>query len=90
MIYSCLIDFIRFMPSLHAYYVRTYDTAFDAYFLIRIYRSTCTYLCTPLGFHLATRWGVSDSLELACSDSEAWIEVEPSAEDQAYLSKQAD
>jgi len=31
--------------------------------------------------------GISDSPRLACSDSEAWIEVEPSAEDQAYLLK---
>jgi len=34
--------------------------------------------------------GVFDSLGLACSASEAWIEVEPSAEDQFYLSEQAD
>ena len=71
------------MPSLHAYYVRTHDTAFDTYFLIRIYRYTCTYLCTPLGIHLVTRWIVSDSPRLACSDSEVWIEVEPSAANQA-------
>jgi len=41
----------------------------------------------PLGIHLPTHWGVSVSPELACSDSEAWIEVEPSAKDQAYLSE---
>jgi len=80
MIYSCLIDFISFMPSSHAYYVCTHDTAFDACFLIRVYRYTCTYFCTPLGIHLATRFGVSDSPRLACSDSEVWIKVEPSAE----------
>ena len=34
--------------------------------------------------------GSSDSLELACLGSEVWIKVEPSAEDQAYLSEQAD
>ena len=90
MVYSCLINFISFMPSLHAYYIRTHDTTFDACFLIQIYRYTWTYLCTPLGIHLVTRWGVSDSLGLACLDSKAWIEVEPSAEDQAYLSEQAD
>jgi len=33
--------------------------------------------------------GVSDSLELVCSGSEDWSEVEPSAEDQVYLSEQA-
>ena len=37
----------------------------------------------------ATRWGASDSPGLACSGSEAWIEVEPSTEDQVYLSAQA-
>jgi len=61
---------------------------FDACFLIRIYRYTCAYLYMPLGTHLATRWRVSDSPRPACSDTEAWIEVEPSAEDQAYLSEQ--
>ena len=90
MIYSCLIDFISFMLSLHAYNVCTHDTAFDTCVLIRIYRYTYTYLCTPVSIHRATRWGVSDSPEFACLDSKVWIEVEPSAEDQAYLSEQAD
>jgi len=63
--------FIRSMHSLHTYYVHTHDTTFDACFLIRIYQYTCTYICTPSGIHLATRWEVSNSLELACSDSEA-------------------
>jgi len=52
MIYSCLINFISFMPSLQAYYICTHGTTFDACFLIWI------YLCTPLGTHLATRWAV--------------------------------
>ena len=78
------------MLSLHAYYFCTFDTAFDACFLIRIYQYTYTYLCTPLGINLNTHWGVSDSPELACSGSEAWIEVEPSTEVQACLSEQAD
>ena len=78
------------MPSLHVYYVCTHGIAFNACFLIWIYRYTCTYLCTPLSIYLATCWGVSDSLGLACSDSEAWIEVEPFAEDQVYLSEQVD
>ena len=63
---------------------------FDAYLLICIYQYTCTYLYMPLGIHLSIRWGVSDSSRLACSGSEAWMEVEPSTEDQAYLSEQAD
>ena len=49
-----------------------------------------TYLYMTLGFYLHICWGVSDSPELACSGSEAWIEVEPSTEDQAYFSEQAD
>jgi len=44
----------------------------------------------PLDIHLATRWGVFDSPGLVCSDSKACIEAESSAEDQAYLSEQAD
>ena len=87
MIYSCLITFISFMPLSHAYYFCTHDTAFDVRFLIQIYRYICIHLCTPLGIHLATCCGVSDSPGLACSDSKAWIEVEPFAEDQAYLSE---
>ena len=82
--------FHQYMPLLHAYYFCTFDPTFDACFLIHIYRYTCIYLCTPLGIHLDTHWKVSDSPGLACSDSEAWIEVEPSTEDQAYLSAQAD
>ena len=82
--------FHQYIPSLHAYYLCTFDTAFDACFLIQIYRYTCTYLCMPLGINLNTRWEVSDSLGLACSSSKAWIEVEPSTEDQDYLSEQAD
>ena len=69
MIYSCLIYFISSMSFLHAYYVRTHDIAFDAFFLIQIYRYMCIYLCTSLGINLATRCGVFDSLGLACSDS---------------------
>jgi len=87
---SCLVDIIGFMLSLHVCYAYTHHTAFDACFLIRIYRNTCTYLQMPLGFNLATRWGASDSAGLAYLGSEAWIEVEFSAEDQAYLSEQAD
>ena len=34
--------------------------------------------------------GGPDSLGFVCSGSEAWNEVEPSTEDQAYLSEQAD
>jgi len=34
--------------------------------------------------------GGPDSLGLVCSGSEAWNEVEPSTEDQAYLSEQAE
>ena len=34
--------------------------------------------------------GGPDSLGFVCSGSEACIEVEPSTEDQAYLSEQAD
>ena len=45
------------------------------------------YLYKPLGFHLNICWGVSDSPGLACSGPEAWIEVEPSTKDQAYLSE---
>jgi len=59
-----LIAFISFMPSLHAYYFCTHDIAFDACFLIRIYLYTCTYLCMPLGIHLATRWGLLTPLNL--------------------------
>jgi len=56
----------QFMPSLHAYYFCTFDPAFDACFLIRIYRYTCIYPCTPLGIHLGTCWRVSDSPRPAC------------------------
>jgi len=83
MIYSCLIDFISFMRSLHAYYVCAHDTTFDVCFLIWIYRYTCAYLCTSLGTHLPLVGEFSDSPGLACSDTEAWIEMESSAEDQA-------
>jgi len=62
--------FHQYMPLLHAYYFYTFDTAFNACFLIQIYRYTCTYLCTSLGFNLSTHWGVSNSPELACSGSE--------------------
>jgi len=34
--------------------------------------------------------GGPDSLGFVCSGSEAWIEVEPSTEDLAFLSGQAD
>jgi len=33
---------------------------------------------------------LSDSPEPACTDSEAWNEVDPSVEDQVFLAKQAD
>jgi len=33
---------------------------------------------------------LSDNHGLACSDLEAWTEVEPSAEDEAFLEGQAD
>jgi len=82
--------FHQFMPSLPTYYFYTLDTAFYAYFLIRIYRYTCTYLCTPLGINVNTHCGVFDSPGLAYSGSEAWIEVEPSTEDQTYLSEKPD
>jgi len=52
-------------------FVFVFMTAFDACFLIRIYRYTYTYLCTPLGIHLVTRWEISDSPKFACSDFEA-------------------
>jgi len=79
--------FHQSMPSSYAYYLCTFSTAFDSCFLIRIYRYTCIYFCTPFGIHLATRRGASDSPGLVCLGSEAWTEVEPSAEDQAYLSE---
>ena len=63
-----LSRFHQFMPSSPACYFCTLDTAFDACLLIQVYRYRCTYLCTPLGIHLDTRWGVSDSLGPACSD----------------------
>jgi len=55
MIYLCLIDFVSFILSLHAYYVCTPEMTFDACFLIQIYRCTCAYPCTSLDTHLATR-----------------------------------
>ena len=78
-------------PS-HAFYSYTHDLAFKCLFLIWIYlyTHTHTYLCTPLSIHLNICWGVSDSPELACSGSEGSIEAEPSTEDQAYPSAQAD
>jgi len=33
---------------------------------------------------------LSDNPELACSDLKAWTELDPSAEDQAFLEEQAD
>jgi len=57
--------FHQYMPSLHAYDFCTFDTAFDACFLIRIYQYTCIYLCIPLGINLNPLWGVSDSPGLA-------------------------
>jgi len=80
----------HFISPSHAYYTCTPDTAFDYYYCLVISTPTYTYLCTTLGIHLNICWGVSDSLKLACSGSEAWIEAEPSTEDQAYLSAQAD
>ena len=44
----------------------------------------------PLGCNLLYLLGGPDSLEFVCSGSEPWIEVEPSVEDQAFLSEQAD
>jgi len=40
--------------------------------LIRIYRYTCVYLCTPLGFHHTTRWRVSDSPRSLYADPGAY------------------
>ena len=44
----------------------------------------------PLGCNLIICLGGPNSLEFVCSGSEAWIEVEPSTEDQAYFLEQAD
>ena len=83
-----VIKYFFMLYLLH--HVMTRHTAFDACLLIWIYLYTYTYLYTPLDIHLNIYWGVFDSSELACSGSEAWIEVEPSTKGQAYLSKQAD
>jgi len=52
-----------------------HDTIFNTCSLTQIYRYTCAYLCTSLGTHLATRWGVSDSPGPVCSDLRAWTVV---------------
>ena len=41
-------------------------------------------------FLLALVGLLSDNPGLACSDLEAWTEVDPSAEDQAFLEEQVD
>ena len=78
----------HFISPSHAYYTCAPDTAFDSYYSLVISTPTYTYLCMILGIHLNICLGVSDSPKLA-SDSEAWIKVEPSTENQAYLSEQA-
>jgi len=40
--------------------------------------------------HFTTRWVASNFPGLACPDPGGWTEVNPSAEDQAYLVKQTD
>ena len=54
------------------------------YMLFNLNLSVHVCLSLHTTWHPTTRWGVSDSPKFACSDTEAWIEVEPSAEDQAY------
>jgi len=62
------------------------------YLLIGIHYTVPTLIFLSLS-HLAVACsllGGPDSLGFVCSGSEAWIEVEPSTEDQAFLSEQAD
>ena len=49
-----------------------HDTVFNTCSLIRIYRYTCAYPCTPLGIHHTTCWGVFDSPVSSCPDPGAW------------------
>ena len=56
------------------------------------YTCVLTFLLLSLS-HLAVACsllGGPDSLGFVCSGPEAWIEVEPSTEDQAFLSEQVD
>jgi len=77
------------MSPSHAYYTCTLTQSLML-ITVWLYQHTYTYLCMILDIHLNICWGVSDSPKLACSASKVWIKVEPSTEDQAYLSAQAD
>ena len=62
------------------------------FLLIDIHYVVLSFLFMSLS-HLAVACsllGGPDSLGVVYSGSEAWIEVEPSTEDQAFLSEQAD
>ena len=45
---------------------------FQCLIMIRFYRYTCAYLCTPSGFRLTTRLGSSDSSGSSCPGPGAW------------------
>ena len=62
------------------------------YLLVYIHYAVPSLLFISLS-HLAITCSFSggpDSLGFVCSGSEAWIEVEPSTDDRAFFSEQAD
>ena len=45
-------------------YAYAHDMVFNTCSWIQLYQYTCAYLCTPLGIHHTTRWGVLTLLDL--------------------------
>ena len=69
----CLISVAIYLPALYAC---VHDTVFQCMFMIRIYRYTCVYICTPLGIQITTRWRVLTFLDPHVQVSElalTWI-----------------
>ena len=63
---------ISFAVYLHAPICLCLRHGFQCMFIIRIYRYTCVYLCSPPGFHITTRLGSSDSSGSSCPGFGAW------------------
>jgi len=55
---------IYLLPPFLFFCICAHDTIFNACSWTRIYRYTCACLCTPLGIHHTTRWGVLTPLDL--------------------------
>jgi len=78
----CLISLVMYLLASACLCSRH---GFQCMLMIRFYRYTCAYPCTPSGFRLTTRWGSSDSSGSSCPGPGAWTEGDLPAEDQAYF-----